>query len=118
MRVYNSLENHVFVKSEGCHSKTFTRQTVEVDIANGFNAGNKQDFTKLNLSIKKWTVTEKYSYIILCSKNKFIDSLSLMINENVSNETLNKYHKSNETTTDQHKIGESVSFQATLSKAM
>ena len=104
MRVYNSLENHVFVKSEGCHSKTFTRQTVEVDIANGFNAGNKQDFTKLNLSIKKWTVKEKYSYIILCSKNKFIDSLSLMINENVSNDTLNKYHKSNETTPDQQKI--------------
>ena len=118
MRVYNSLENHVFVKSEGCHSKTFTRQTVEVDIANGFNAGNKQDFTKLNLSIKKWTVKEKYSYIILCSKNKFIDSLSLMINENVSNDTLNKYHKSNETTPDQLKIGGSVSFQATLSKAM
>lgn len=118
MRVFNSLENHVFVKSRACHNKTFTRQTVEVDIANGFNAGNKQDFTKLNLSIKKWIVKEKYSYIILCSKNKFIDGLSLMINENVSDETLNKYHKSNETTLDQHKIGETVSLQATPRKAM
>ena len=115
MRVFNSLENHVFVKSGACHSKTFTRQTVEVDIG---NAGKKQDFTKLNLSIKKWIVKEKYSYIILCSKNKFIDGLSLMINENVSNETLNKYHKSNETTHDQQKIGESISLQATPWKAM
>ena len=38
LRIFNSLGNHAFVKSESQHSKRFSRQCVEVDISNIFNS--------------------------------------------------------------------------------